>query len=57
MGDTKALADALTRILKEDSLAVRMGEAAIERCQQWTPEIHGEILASIYGEAIGKGKK
>ncbi len=57
MGDTKALAGAITRIIRDEALAVRMGNAAMEHCRQWTPETHGEILAGIYGEAIGKGKK
>jgi glycosyltransferase involved in cell wall biosynthesis len=51
--DTKAIADAMGRLLNDHDLARRLGEAGRARAATYTWERSGELMAGIYAEVVG----
>ena len=56
LGDTEALARALERILTEDGLAERLGDAAARCFGRWvsTPEEYAANVRAVVDATLGK---
>ena len=57
-GDVAALADALTRILREDGLAPRLGAAAYESSQtfEWSPDDYATRVRSLVDRTLAEAR-
>ncbi|WP_257181210.1 D-inositol-3-phosphate glycosyltransferase [Corynebacterium cystitidis] len=52
--EPQAWADALARVLDDDSLRHTMAEAAVERAQQFSWEKSAEVMRDVYGKALAE---
>ena len=50
--DVTAFASALEQIISDPAMAKQMGDRALEKASQWSPEKHGARLEKIYESAI-----
>ncbi len=51
--DTGAIADALARVMGDDVLAERMGNAGLERARQYTWDATAALVTDAYRDAAG----
>jgi glycosyltransferase involved in cell wall biosynthesis len=56
LGDDKALAEAILRLLNDEGLAKRMGEAGREKAAQYQPDFIAEKTLEFYENVVNKEK-
>lgn len=56
-GDVAELAAAMTRVVDDDALRDRLGEAAMARARDFSPEIIGKAVQEIYRELLARPGK